>query len=156
MWFFILAIIAVIVGAAFVTAQRSKKLFEEGKIIKRPSTFWENAELFITNTTLESFENAIQKFDLTDCKVSIEHFSNGILFKSSHSWNATVEFKGTKEDKNVFEFSFPAYKTKNGMPYRVDTMNIIETAVEKAFLSNDPETAVETHKMQYKTKSKLF
>ena len=92
--------------------------------------------------------------DISECKVSVEYDDDNqaMLYKSSHAWNAVIEYQGTQDGKNVFKFSFPAYRTRNGMPYRADTMNIMETAVEKAILSLDPQTTVETHKMKYKTK----
>ena len=58
-------------------------------------------------------------------------------------------------DKGCVEIclqDFPAYRTRNGVPYRPDTMNVMETAVEKTFLAIDPRTRVENHRLQFKSK----
>lgn len=155
MEFAIIAVFVVIIAVViYIGQQRSKRLLEEGKIVKRQTSFWESAEFFRTNATFDSVVNSIKSTDFSDCKVTIEYDSTNqlILFKSSYAWNAAIEYQGMQEDKSVFKFSFPAYRTRKGVPYRVDTMNMMETAAEKIFLSLDPQTTVETHKMKYKTK----
>lgn len=146
--------IAIIAIAVAIGQKRGKKLLAEGKIVKRQSSFWERSELFTTTATLEDIVERVKTTDFSDCKASFEYFENDklILFKSSHAWNATVTYKGTESGKNLFDFRFNAFQTRNGIPYRVDTMNMMETAIEKIILHLDPQTTVETHTMKLKTR----
>lgn len=155
MEFGIIAVFVIIIAVVVIIGlQRGKKLAAEGKIIKRQDSFWESAEYFTTNATINSFVSKVKSTDFSDCKITIEYHNSNrlILFKSNYAWNAAIEYQGVREGKNIFKFSFPAYRTRRGIPYRVDTMNIMETAIEKVFLSLDPQTLVETHRMKYKTK----
>ncbi|MBQ6380604.1 MAG: hypothetical protein IJJ41_03260 [Clostridia bacterium] len=145
----VLFAVAIIVGVL-----RNRKLVQEGKIIKRQGSFWESAELFITQAAFDQVLRSLSRTDLRDCKVTAEHSSGSryVVFRSSHAWNAALEYKGSNNGIHYYEFSFPAYRTRNGVPYRPDTMNVMETAVEKTFLAIDPRTRVENHRLQFKSK----
>ena len=153
---YLIILIFVAIIAIFVVffKKRNEKLMSEGKIIQRKTSFWEEAEYFITSSTFNDIAYSVKSTDLSDCKVSIEFDSENrlILFKSSYSWNAAIQFQDSLNGKNLFKFSFPAYRTRNGVPYRIDTMNVMQTAVEKILLSLDPQTTVETHRIKYNTK----
>lgn len=151
---FFIIIMAVIVGAIVAGSARNKRLIEEGKIIDRGTGFYENAETFTTSATYDEIEKSVRGTSFSDCSVDILYYpdSKSILFKSSHAWNATIKYAGTQNGKNVFQFSFPTWRTHKGVPYRIDTMNMMETSIEKIFLSIDPQTTVVSQKQKYKTK----
>lgn len=150
----ILLIAGIIVAVVVIGQKRGKKLLAEGKIVKRQGSFWEYSELFTTTATYEQIVDAVKQTDFSDCQATAEYYDaeKTILFKSSHAWNATVTFKGTSEGKNQLDFRFSAYRTRKGIPYRVDTMNIMETAIEKIVLSIDSQTTVESHRMKLTVK----
>jgi len=156
MWIFVIGII-VLVGAAYFGTQRNKRLIEEGKMLDRDGTFYEKKELFITTSGYDAVMDALKNADYSDAGASVyQSEDNSLLFKSSHSWNARLTYNGEQDGKNVFCYSLINWKTHNGLPWRIDTMNMMLTSVEKAFLSLDPNTMVETHKMETKTKTSFF
>ena len=152
--------IAIIVIAVIVNVNKTKQLKNEGKIIQRQSAFWENAEIFTTCATYEQVKSAVKSSSYSESSVTIEYDLGGqnrILFKSKHSWNASLECLEQQNNKTVFKLYFPAWKTsKYGAPYNVNSMNALLTSIEKIFLSIDPTTTVETRKLEIKTKTKIF
>ena len=163
MWIAFL-IIAALIGIAIAVGvsqyNKTKQLASEGKIIQRQASFWENSELFTTIAAYEQVKEAVRNNSFSDSSVEIYYDFNGkqaILFKSSHAWNAELEYLGEQNDKKVFRLYFTAWKTqKYGTPYNVNSMNAMVTSIEKIFLSLDPSATVETHKMEVKTKTKFF
>ena len=155
----IIAVIAFIAIATYSKMQTNKKLFEEGKIIKRRDSFWEDAEIFTTTASYEDVREAVSKTDFSDSGVSITPDLDGdkaILFQSGGAWNAVIDCLEENGGTYTHRFYFPAWQTRNGVPNKLETMNVIMTSVEKMFLSLDPTVTVETRRQQVKTKSKLF
>lgn len=148
-----IALWVLIIGGALIAAgMKQKKLLQQGKIIKRKTAFWDEAEMFMTIATPQAVFSTIQRTDFSDCKVSAEYGTNIAVFKSDHSWNACVEYLGMQGERHVFKCNFPAYMSRKGMPYNVATMNIMLTSIEKIFLTIDPQTTVEVHKVKRTTK----
>ena len=154
----ITVVFIVIVAAA--AAAHNKKLTESGKIVKRPMNFWENAEYFLTRTGYEALRRAILGTDLSDCGVTVTPDVEGqsvILFRCRHGWNAALRYQGNRDGWNAFMFYFPAWKTgRYGAPYGFNQMNMLETAMERLILAMDPDAAVETRRLQTKTKTRLI
>ena len=158
MTFLIFLGMAVIIGIAwYFGSQRQNRLVEEGKIIKRDGNFWESSEYFtLTGVDYSKVLEAVNNTYFSDLKVTIYPNNGGkseILFKSSYEWNAAIDFLGEEEGKFNYKFSFTAWNTyKYGVPLRADTMNMMETKVEKMFLNLDPNTSVRTQEMKLKTR----
>lgn len=150
---FLILIVVVILGAA---AAKNKKLTSSGVIAQRDMGFWESAELFFTGCTFEEFTKAIRASEplLTQYKVALEYHPEEeiVTFKAKGAWNALIESLGESEGKQNLRFSFAAWNQRNGMPNGMLSMNVTLTAVEKAILSVDPKTTVETRKLKLKTK----
>ncbi|MBE5997203.1 MAG: hypothetical protein E7240_07630 [Lachnospiraceae bacterium] len=159
-WVLILGLSAVIFGIAIaVGSARNKELMEEGKIIQRNYAFWENMETFSTGIPYAAVLNAIRGTDYSDLKTDIYPNVNGqaaVLWKSSHAWNAKLTYLGENAGRQMYRFNFTEWRTRNGSPYRPDTMNMMMTRIEKMILSMDPTTTVETHKMQLKSKTRFL
>ena len=153
MWFIIVSIlILVVVGV--IGEKRQRRLKEEGKIIERAGRFYENATWFFTSASWESILDAVQKRDFSDAGVT-HPYSGGtkaVVFNSRHSWSAQLKHIGERDGRSVYSYSLTNWKTNNGGAWRGDTMNMMQTAIEKVFLSLDPSVTVETHKMQLKTR----
>ena len=144
-----IVIVAVIVVVKY---NMNKKLVNEGKIVARKGSFWEEEHLFATAATYETVRDAIGKTSFSDCKASVYPDFNGqksVLFKSKDGWNAEVDYVGEQGGKNQFKFSFLVW---HDATY---SMNMILTTIEKLFLSLDPAVTVQTRRMQIKTKTKI-
>ena len=151
---------AVIAGVAIMLRkQKEDELVGQGKAIHRKLGFWEEAEVFSTNTPYEAVLEAVKGTDYSEMKATVYPNVNGeqaVLWKSTHAWNAMLKYTGEKEGKQTYRFAFTGWKTRNGGVYSPESMNMMVTSVEKMLLSLDPSTTVETHKMQLKTNSRLF
>ena len=150
----IILTIVIVVGIVVAKYFMNKRLTEEGKIVERKGTFWEEEHLFTTTATYEAVREAVGKTSFSDCKADVYPDYNGeksILFKSIDAWNAEVEYCGEQDGKHQFKFSFLVWKYDGTY-----SMNIILTTIERLFLSLDPSTTVQTRRMQVKTKTKFF
>lgn len=145
---------------AVIAAKKNKQLTESGKIIKRPMNFWENEELFLAAASYETVRETVLAQDLSACAVTITPDVEGravILFRCRHGWNAALCWLGERDGRGAFRFYFPAWKTgRYGAPYGFNQMNMLLTAIERLFLALDPDTALETRRLQTKTRSRLF
>ena len=141
--------IGVLIGMKKVKA--TKKLLNEGKIIKRDYHFAEKGEEFTAHIgSLAALGETLNQMPVP-CKMQGN--------------TAQVNFTGTtyaarlyKVDFNselgmaTYRFEFTAWKTYRGMYEQNDEMNMVLTAVEKAFLSLDAQTTVGTYDINFKTK----
>lgn len=157
-WIIIIAAVAIGLIIGISNGMKTKKLAEEGKIIHRQSSFWESKEFFTTSATYKQIKEKIRDNSFDSCPVSIQFDNNGrqsVLFKSG-TWSASLDCLDTQGDKEVFRFNFLQWDTRRGIPYGLDSMNVLMTTIEKIFLSIDPATTVETRKMEVKSKTKFF
>lgn len=152
----IIGSVLIIVVAQIIAEKRNKRLMEEGKIIDREGSFWEKAEIFtLIGGEYEKVGNLIKTADYSECPVTLyPNYENKkvFLFKSGEDWEARLVFLGENEGKNKYRFEFIKWKTRNGIPTNMSTMNMIETTIEKIFLGLDSKTVVETEKIKIKTR----
>ena len=151
---FLILGIGVVILAGVLGSKRRQTLVNEGKIIEREYDFHEKTYLFLTSKSYQDIINAVNVTDFSDADVQILNASNNknsLLFKHNNSWVAKLEYKGQRDGKNMFSYGLTSWKTNRGVPAGGHTMNMMQTALEKMFLSLDPETMIETHKMQIKT-----
>ena len=151
---------ALLGGALYFGQQRANRLIAEGKMIKRDGEFWNFAEIFtLTGVNYERVLNAVNNTDFSEYKVT-QYPDNGdrkeILFKSSYEWNAVISMQSEENDVYKYRFEFVAWNTHRGLPLRSDTMNMMETKVEKMFLGLDPHATVEMVENKLKTRQRLF
>ncbi|MBQ6469161.1 MAG: hypothetical protein IJJ50_03800 [Lachnospiraceae bacterium] len=159
-WVLIIGLSAIIFGIAIAVGNsRQKELMSEGKIVKRDYSFWENMEIFSTGIPYAAVLNAVRNTDYSDLKADVYPNVNGqaaVLWKSSHAWNAKLLYAGENAGRQIYRFSFTGWRTRNGSPYRPDTMNMMMTRIEKMILAMDPSATVETHKMQLKSRPRFL
>ena len=124
---------------------KKKKLLRAGKITKRSPRFYDEPERVITDASYEALVSLIKSAGFPDCRagVDFDNSNRSVLLKSDFAWNATIEYAGRQNDKNVFKLSFTSYKARKGVPHNPNSMNAFLTAAEKMFLSLDPGTTVE-------------
>ena len=155
-WVLILGISAVIIVIAVAVGQkRNQQLTDEGKVIKRDISFVESASTFtMTGADFAKIVTALKSMDISGTGASWESkgTTQTIVFKSNHGWAAQLNALESDGEKYRYRFQFTNWETQRGIPWRIDTMNMLLTAIEKAFLSIDPSTQVET--TQFKTKTK--
>jgi hypothetical protein len=156
----ILISVAIIGVAAYFGQQRVNRLISEGKMIKRDGEFWNFAEIFtISSVDYDRVLAEINNTDFSEFKVTMYPNNGGnkqVVFKSSYEWNAEILFLDESNGKYRYRFDFTAWNTHRGLPLRSDTMNMMETKVEKMFLKLDPQAKVDTEEMKLKTKTRLF
>lgn len=155
----IIIICVAVVGTLYFLANRETNgLIQEGKIIKRNKSFWEEKEIFEMDAPYEAVLAAARNIDYKSTETSADYNYGGkkiIFFRSSHAWNAALKYLGMSEGKHLYSFSFTNWKGKNGVPNET-TMNMFLTQIEKMLLTLDPETMVETHMMELKTETSFF
>ncbi len=151
---------ALLGGALYFGQKRADSLIAEGKMIKRDMDFWNFAEIFtLSSVDYKKLRSEINDMDFSEFKITSYPDNGGkseILFKSGYEWNARILYLGESEGRNKFRFEFTTWNTYNGLPMRSDTMNMMETKIEKMFLKLDPNTVVETVENKIETKHKLF
>ncbi len=152
--------VALLGGALYFGQQRANRLIAEGKMIKRDGEFWNFAEIFtLAGVDYERVLSAVKSTDFSEYKVDMYPNNGGrseVLFKSGHGWNAKLTYTGETEGKFKYRFEFVAWNTYRGLPLRADTMNMMETRIEKMFLGLDSQTTVETVENKLETKRSLF
>lgn len=154
----IFAFVAIIAVVSYSYASgKTKDLEKEGLFVKRDISYIRQGTVFFTSGTYNEIEAAVKATEpkLSQQGIIIKYFPNeqAITLESNHkAWIALLEHKGTQDGKNVFMFSFPQWQTRNGVPTDPIKMNVAITAIEKAMLAVDPQTAVESHELKIKTK----
>ena len=147
-----------VIGFVAYNSNKTKKNLEEKKmIIPRMARFWQEEEWFFTDASYQDFLKGVEQTDFSECKCAVyPNYSNAqcVYFKSEDAYNALILYKGTQDGRHVFKFSFYKWREKNGLP-DYTSMNVLMTQIEKIFLVLDPETTVESHKMQIKTKTSI-
>lgn len=159
MWIGILvAAIAIAIGVV-IGVKRGKEikaLQNDGKIIKRNMNYAEKGEEFTSKIgTYNALAQALKQ--------------QGIPCEAEGTTSTQVLFSGTdyrarlyKVDFDepsgigVFRFEFTQWKTGRYTYTNETGMNMLLTSVEKAFLSLDPNTAVSTYALNFKTSHSIF
>lgn len=153
-------ILAVLIGGILLYYMywRHKQLVDAGKVIERGRHFLEQAEDFILMPEAPAqVAERIQTLPYSEMKASmrIEGSGQSFLFTGSN-WSAKLYRKNDEAGKAVYSFQYLHWKTYNGSVQYEDHMNMLLTAIEKMFLSIDPNTQVKTRMLETKTSHKFF
>jgi len=155
----ILIVSAVIIIAAFAAGQkRNNRLIAEGKIIKRDISFVETAETFtLTDADFSKMVAALKTIDISGfASWDSKGATQTVTFQSGHGWAAQLNALKNDGDAHRYRFQFTDWQTRRGVPLRLDTMNMLITAIEKMILSLDSNTQVEMTRFKTKSKSSFF
>lgn len=104
----------------------------------------------------ETVKNAVQQFDSK--KMCFTERSDSqrqvYIFSSSNGRHWTAQLLKTAQEGGLmaYRFEFTHLHKRNGVYAGEDNMNMLLTAVEKMFLSFDPNTKVQTEMVEYHTK----
>lgn len=153
-------IIVILISGAifFYIYQRHQKLIDSGKIISRTHDFVEKAEDFVL--TLDDpgeVTRRLQEISYVEMKASMRIENGGRSFQfTGNTWSAKLYRKNDEDGKSVYSFQYLNWKTHNGGIMYGDHMNMLLTAIEKMFLSIDPNTKVKTRLLETKTSHDFF
>lgn len=149
------AAVVVLVAIIVRNTKREKSMAEDGLIIERRHNFVKQAEIFTTKASIPDFHAAFEKMDKPPMGLTWDGDSRkGLYFKTNLGFEAQLLAMNSDSDAHRYQFNFTKWRTYNGTPQYITEMNALVTAVEKAFLSVDPSTKVETQDM--KVKSSMF
>lgn len=149
----------VLIGlAVYLGAMARKKLLDAGKIIDRKKDFMEEAEEFALRVPDPAMvTDALRALNYAEFRCRMQEDGNQQIFQFTGSgWAARLFRKDLQQGYSLYRFSFTNWKTRNGMPENALQMNQLLTAVEKMFLSIDPQTQVRSEPIQVKTKHNFF
>lgn len=152
---FLLVAAAVIYGFIFWRQKnKSDKLISEGKIIERKGAFWEKCQDFIlAPVDGKLLVQKLKALPYADMGVSVKSDAANLNFLFSHyGFQARLWHVGKEGEKDVYGFQFLNWKTRNGSIPAGFQMNMLLTAIEKMFLSFDPQTQIRTQVLETKTK----
>ena len=155
----VLLIVAAVMGVVIYFAMKShNKMVADGKIISRRTNFMENAEEFtLTVVEPERVTEAVRAMSYADMHTKMQCSNEQQLFKFTGStWSAQLHKLRDNGTQVVYRFEFTNWKTQNGMPQDGLNMNKLTTAVEKIFLSLDPNTQVRTVPLEFNTKHSIL
>ena len=159
----VLLIVAAVMGVVIYFAMKShNKMVADGKIISRrtnfSTNFMESAEEFTLSAVYPAqVTEAVKAIDYAEMRTKMQGSNEQQLFKFTGStWSAQLHKLRDNGTQVVYRFEFTNWKTHNGMPQDGLNMNKLTTAVEKIFLSLDPNTQVRTVPLEFKTKHSIL
>ena len=159
MWFFVIAVFAIILAIAIPLGikqgKANKQLLEEGKIIQRNLHFAEKGEEFTSK--IGSKENLKAQLEQMTLPCAMKGNTSQAVF-TADTYTARLYQTAFDEPSGiaVYRFEFTSWKS-NGTTYNEAIgMNMLMTSVEKVFLTLDPNTAVKQYDIDFKTKHSVF
>ena len=157
----ILILVAIFVAAFIYTRKQRNNYLQEGKIIVRPNQFWDYAEIFtIANVTIAALLQHIDIETLRKGGVTVQQQSTSRIafFHQGYNekWNASLDLTNSQNGYNTYKLALHSYTVKGSSSLTELPVNLMYTAVEKAFLAFDPNISVTTEYIDRKTHRSLF
>lgn len=156
------AFVGLCIWAVIYNRKHRDKLLQEGKMIIREPGFYEKAEIFtiygvplnkiwdyLDIETIKS--NGVYAIFVPD-KGRLEFNYSGY----NEKWFATLQWTDSQNNINVYNLTVHSFKTEGSRKPTDFPLNVMYTAVEKAFLANDPNTKVTAQYVERKTKRSFF
>ncbi len=157
MWGIVVGV-AIVGGAILYGIQKGNTLRSEGKIITRKLDFYEEGKEF--TVVLDNPALLVQKLEAlpySEMKISMRGDSQRQSFSfTCYNFEAQLWRKSADSEKSIYCFTFNSWKTHHGLASGITEMNVLLTAIEKMFLSIDPNTQVHTWALETKTKHSFF
>lgn len=142
--------VAIVAAFAIWRIRKASPSVKDDLAIKRTGRFWAHEEMLLAKgVNFESLVNDVKRFNPPEstAQVFAGQSSKYIEFKST-LFTAELNLAGYDPNTDVsgYLFRFLTWSESAGMPQYVKGMNMLQTAVEKAFLVADPNTMVNTRK----------
>lgn len=145
-----LAVMGVLMYVAYRwDEKRKKKLIGEGKLIERDSGFEENTEDFTIASQCDPIvAPAVRSIPFDSCRAKLVE-DDGVTFVIARpkDWKAVLTRTLQDHGTCTYNFRFIQWEDNANRLH----MNMLLTAVEKLFLSLDPNVKVHVRKMNVKT-----
>ncbi len=162
-YFLVFLIIAIAIGIGVVVykgnADRWSAEKAQGNIIERKTKFWDEETYFFTNTSYEEIKKQVLNNDFSSAKVTVipdyEGFKAIFFNPNPRYFTSFLEYVGERNGKHFYKYYIYSY-ADNKVGLVVGDMNIVQTKIEKIFLSLDTGTMTETHAIQRHTKRSWF
>ena len=163
-WIFLIA--AVLVGGRLYISKRSSdKLRATGSMVKRQGNFMKQVHVFTTTApNLKAVMDAMNLSSLMsqtitwtpDYAAGRVAFQKGGLAGSARSVLQTLD--PAPDGRQVYAYFLTSWTERElgASDQDVTGVNVLLTAIEKAFLAVDPATQVERQDASFKTKYNLF
>lgn len=149
---------AILVLVAVLSWMYRNKRIKSGKITNRKGRFFGETHIFMARAPFSAFCNALAQFNVGADKINVQgNGASGRLTFTGPSWNAQiVQAQTVPGMPNKFVFDFTGYRSRNGVPLGAISMNVLLTAIEKAFLMTDLDATVTRQPKAMKTKTSFF
>lgn len=160
-------VLGMIIGFALLgfliyrTIKQERQLTSDGKIICRSRRFMEQAEdIILVCNDRNLICEKIKALSYSEMKVAMTaDGQQAFHFSFSHprgNWGASLCQREAPEGKVAYRFQFTHWKVSDFGVIGEVQMNMLLTAVEKMFLSIDPDTQVKTQLLETQTSHKFF
>jgi hypothetical protein len=138
-------------------AEQGAALMKEGLIITRDAEFMKNAQTFsLSKVSMDDLIVAIKNMGLPFDGLEWKTGEGVMTFKCS-TWDAQMVKLESSDGRDRWKFSFLSWdEMRYGGASSFTAMNVLLTAVEKAFISLDPNTKVQTERIKVNTNSKFL
>lgn len=159
MWWMYFLIATVIIIAVVIGLNQRKEIEQlraEGKIVERSYRYAEKGEEFTAKIGNYSvLKDQLVKL-VTSCGME-GNTDSQVIFKSA---NFSAHLYKVDFDEafgiGIYRFEFTQWRTAEYGYADDNKMNMLMTAVEKAFLQLDPNTGVKSYDLNFKTKRSVF
>ena len=153
-WGILIAAVAIGIGLmiGIPRAKEIKRLQSEGKIVRRAANYAEKGEEFTAR--IGSFAALKQQLEQAGIPCAMEgNAGSQVNFRGS-AFAARLYVKAFDQPSGIgiFRFEFTKWKTGSYGYEEDNRMNQLMTAVEKVFLTLDPNAGVTAYELDFKTK----
>lgn len=162
-WVMVIVAVAIVGCVVFYNSKKKKALIENGAIIDRDNVFFKQEHIFQTKTSdFSLITETIKKSDIFQEKVSFEQHTakKQAIFRNKVNFGTFVARliatdQHEEDGRYCYKFQVEAWREGKYGITRQDLLgaNELLTVIEKAFLSLDPNTSVQSVMAQYKTKT---
>ncbi|MBM6676663.1 hypothetical protein H6A07_07905 [Olsenella uli] len=150
-----IAIIIALVIAAIGFYQKVQHR-KEGSTLSRARDFVEYSETFTLRHLADGELTSAFKAAQPGAKAGVTMHGNAQQVVFEGPFGAVLSRTENTDEKSVYVFKFTNWKSRYGSPLYAEDMNLLLTAVEKIFVSLDPNTQVSTKKEDITTKRPIF
>jgi hypothetical protein len=162
-YFLIFVVIAIAIGIGLYKGKENADRWNaekaQGNFAERKNKFWDEETYFYTNATYEEVKKQVLNNSFSSAKVTAipdyEGYKAIFFNPNPRYFTSFLEYVGEKNGKHFYKYYIYSY-TDNKLGIVMGDMNIVQTKIEKIFLSLDTGTMIETHTIQRHTKRSWF
>ena len=129
---------------------------KEGRTVSRPRDFAAYSETFTLRHVSDDEFTAAVKASAPHARAGESMHGNAAKLVFEGSFGAELVRTEQTDEKSVYTFRFTNWKSRYGVPNDEEEMNLLLTAVERMFVSLDPNTKVISQKEDITTKRSIL